>query len=174
MWNSHLNKILQGNISSPLLWDCTANCLYTNALFSSIIWCWHKPRSIYIPCKLRLKLWYYYSWYKIVYLKYIGFYIQYHCRIQATSTQQRQCSSRLQYSTYSHAGRFILGNCKLVTWVSSSTMTGGPALQTGRSRVPFQMGSMGFFIGLILPVTPWPTQPLSTRDISWGVKTRGA
>jgi hypothetical protein len=94
-------------------------------------------------------------------VKFIGFNIQYYCRIQTTSTQQQQCSSRHQCSNYSDTGRFILGNCNLVTWVASSTMIGGTALQTGRSRVRFPIVSLEFFIDVILPAALWPWSSLS-------------
>jgi hypothetical protein len=32
----------------------------------------------------------------------------------------------------------------------------GNVLQAGRSQVQFPMGSLGFFIDIILPVTLWP------------------
>jgi hypothetical protein len=49
-------------------------------------------------------------------------------------------------------------------------------LQAGRSRVQFPIGSLGFFIDLILPAAlgPWDRLRVSTRELPWGVKVAGA
>jgi hypothetical protein len=55
----------------------------------------------------------------------------------------------------------------------------GTALQAGRSRVRFLMGSLGVFNDLVLPAaltTVRSTQPLteiSSRGVFWGVKAAG-
>jgi hypothetical protein len=58
--------------------------------------------------------------------------------------------------------------------VRDSAVGCGTALQA-RTHVRFQMGSLGFFIDLILPAAlqpPKSTQPLTemrTRDLAWAV-----
>ena len=53
-------------------------------------------------------------------------------------------------------------NCHVKGWST--------ALQAGSSRVQLPMGSLGFFIDLILLAAMWPRglTEMSTRDISWG------
>jgi hypothetical protein len=55
----------------------------------------------------------------------------------------------------------------------SDAVGGGTALQAGRSRVPFPMGSLGFFIDLSLRSHYGPgNEPVSNRND--GVKASGA
>jgi len=54
------------------------------------------------------------------------------------------------------------------------------ALQAGKSRVRFPMMSLEFFIDIILPCRTMAlgfdlaSNKMSTRNISWGVKSAGA
>ena len=79
-------------------------------------------------------------------------------------------SSEVHLNMYLHVCGILF-----VQGVLGGAVGRGTALKAGRSRVRFRMGSLGYFIDLILVLgSTQPLTEINTRDVSWGVKSAGA